>query len=64
MSSALLWSEATKRHKGILSIISEKIMPLGDQPVRRRLTTGAVVSVRMRLNTFVRPGSLFERESP
>lgn len=50
--------------QGYSSIISEKIMPLGDQPVRRRLTTGAVVSVRMRLNTFVRPGSLSEREWP
>jgi hypothetical protein len=41
--------------EGYSSIISEKTTLLGDQPVRRRLSTGAIVSMRMRLNTFVRP---------
>ncbi|MEZ2128841.1 MULTISPECIES: CHAP domain-containing protein [unclassified Sinorhizobium] len=40
---------------GHSSIISEKTMTMGDQPVRRRLDTGAVVSAMMRLNVFVRP---------
>lgn len=40
---------------GHSSIISEKTMTMRDQPVRRRLDSGAIVSATMRLNVFVRP---------
>jgi uncharacterized protein (TIGR02594 family) len=45
-------NQATQGHS---SIISEKILPVSDQPVKRRLSTGNVVSTKMRLNKFVRP---------
>ncbi|TCR89816.1 CHAP domain-containing protein [Rhizobium sp. BK376] len=38
------------------SIISEKVLETGNQPVKRRLPNGQYVTAVMRLNAFVRPG--------
>lgn len=46
-------NQATRGHS---SIISEKLLPVGDQPVKRRLSTGNVLATSTRLNKFVRPG--------
>ncbi|MEF0942670.1 CHAP domain-containing protein [Rhizobium sp. BR 362] len=45
-------NQATQGHS---SIISERILPIGDRPVRRRINTGDVISTMMHLNKFVRP---------
>ncbi|MDL2410752.1 hypothetical protein PY650_35435 [Rhizobium calliandrae] len=37
------------------SIISERVLPIGNKPVRRHTNTGKVISTMMHLNKFVRP---------
>ncbi|WFU05067.1 CHAP domain-containing protein (plasmid) [Rhizobium sp. CB3171] len=45
-------NQATQDHS---SIISQRILPIGNKPVRRHTSTGKVISAMMHLNQFVRP---------